>query len=96
MRVVEGDLRQVPLPSRRPYRVLANPPFNHTAVLLRRLTDRRSRAIELRLLLQRRVVRDLTVDPPRGWHVVDVRNVPRSAFHPRPVVDTALVVLRRR
>ena len=37
--VLHADVRDVPLP-RTPYRVVANPPFGHTAAILHRLLDR--------------------------------------------------------
>lgn len=92
--VVCGDLRTAPFP-RRPFRVVANPPFAHTAALLRRITSRESAATEARLVLQRAVVRQLVADPPRGWSARVAHDLPRSAFSPRPVVDTSVVVLHR-
>lgn len=56
VRVVEGDLCQVPLP-RRPFRVVANPPYHLTAELLRRLLARDSALVAADLVLQRAAVR---------------------------------------
>jgi 23S rRNA (adenine-N6)-dimethyltransferase len=100
--VVEADARDLRLP-RRPFRVVANPPYAITADLLRRLVHRGSRLEAGHLLLQ--------ADAARRWagpsapavdrwgrHLEATvgRPVPRSAFHPRPQVDNRVLVLRRR
>ena len=87
-KVVRADARDLYLP-RRPFRVVANPPFNASSALLRRLTAHGSRLVAADLVLQRAVA--------NRWSTGgSVRPLPRSAFAPRPQVDTAVLVIRRR
>jgi len=100
--VVNADAASLRLPGR-PFRVVASPPYNVSAALLRRLLSRGSRMRSADLVLQRAVVsrfaegrgpgaerwmRDFTVH--RGLVV------PRTAFTPAPTVDSAVLVIRRR
>lgn len=96
--VVEADAADLRLP-RRPFRVVANPPFAVTSPLLRRLLARGSRLVRADLVLGRPAAMRWARGEPRGanrWMTTfDARvtqTVPRSAFVPRPSVDA--VVLR--
>lgn len=101
--VVEADLRRIPLP-RRPFYVVASPPFALTTVLLRRLLgDRRVRLAGAELILQWEAVRWLTSQRPRdaelrGWlNRYDLRFVRRVAavsFSPPPGADAAHLEIR--
>jgi 23S rRNA (adenine-N6)-dimethyltransferase len=94
-----NDLR---LP-RRPYHVLANPPFAISSSLLRRLLQPGSRLVSAHLVLQREVARRWSgTDAPGGrrWSrdfdaSLGMR-VPRSAFRPPPRVDTQVLHIERR
>jgi 23S rRNA (adenine-N6)-dimethyltransferase len=86
--IVRADAADLYLP-RRPFRVVANPPFNVSNALLRRLTARGSRLVAADIVLQRAVA--------QRWAAAgSVRALPRSAFTPRPRVDSAVLVMRRR
>jgi 23S rRNA (adenine-N6)-dimethyltransferase len=94
-----GDLR---LP-RRPYHVLANPPFSISSSLLRRLLQPGSRLLSAHLVLQRQTaLRWADADAPgarrwRGEFAVDLgMRIPRSAFRPRPNVNVQVLHLLRR
>jgi 23S rRNA (adenine-N6)-dimethyltransferase len=64
VKVVTGDALRLPLP-RRPFRVVANPPFGSTAALLRRLLDDpRSPLQRADLILQEGDQVHLAVDNP--------------------------------
>lgn len=95
--VVRADARDLYLP-RRPFRVVANPPFSVTAPLLRRLTVRGSRLTSAHLVLQRAAARRYAAQPAGAPHyAAHVRRlVPRSAFRPRPPVDCAVLAVVRR
>lgn len=100
--VVEADATDLRLP-RRPYRVVANPPYALTSALLRRLLQPGSRLIGADLILQRQAaLRWAGADAPayRRWaRTFDVRlgvRVPRSAFQPYARVDHTVLVVRRR
>lgn len=105
VRVVAGDIARIPLPHR-PFRVVANPPFGATAIVLARLLDPRpSRLAGADLLVQWGVARRLTAVPPRSrrdlWRgarteIRIVRRVPATAFTPVPSVAAAHVALRPR
>lgn len=104
VRVIEGDLRTVPLPHR-PYAVVANPPFAGTGALLDRLLDDPgSRLVRAELVLELGAAR-LVTGPPRGprdaWRAARFqarlgRRVPPSAFRPAPRVPAAQLSLVRR
>lgn len=100
--VVHADARDLRLP-RRPFHVVANPPFSVTTPLLRRLLAPGSRMQTAHLVLQEQAA--------RRWHALDApgagrwrrdyaselgQRLPRSAFRPPPHVPSRVLVLRRR
>lgn len=100
--VVRVDAATLRLP-RRPFRVVANPPFAISSAVLRRLLSQGSRLIAADLVLQRAVVRHYVSGAPPGanrwmqtWEVEQGRMLPRRAFEPAPRVDPAVLVIRRR
>nr|WP_211232506.1 rRNA adenine N(6)-methyltransferase family protein [Thermocrispum municipale] len=95
--VLRVDARELVLP-RRPFRVVASPPYSISSELLRKLLKTPSGMVAADLVLQRAVVRRFT-DParvPRRWRARIGRSLPRSAFHPPPRVDSAVLVVRKR
>jgi 16S rRNA A1518/A1519 N6-dimethyltransferase RsmA/KsgA/DIM1 with predicted DNA glycosylase/AP lyase activity len=105
IRVVEADLRCVPLP-RRDFLVVANPPFAVTTVLCRRLLG--EPAVPLagaELILQWGAARWLASPRPRDaetawwacrYEITLTRRVRASSFLPPPSTDAAQVSVRRR
>ena len=100
--VVHADAADLRLP-RRPFHVVANPPFGVTSALRRRLLHPGSRLLTARLVVQDQVARRWAgpAAPAIGrWgRHVDARlgvEVPRSAFNPRPRVRARVLVLERR
>jgi 23S rRNA (adenine-N6)-dimethyltransferase len=100
--VVQCDARDLRLP-RRPYHVVANPPFHVTAALLRRLLQPGSRLVSAHLVLQEPAVRRwVSASAPgyarwsRTFELSGGTRVPRRAFDPRPRVDARVLVVRRR
>jgi 23S rRNA (adenine-N6)-dimethyltransferase len=100
--VVRADAADLRLP-RRPFHVVANPPFAVTSALLRRLLHGGSRLVTAHLLLDRRAAkRWMSPDAPgvRRWgldfEVGLGRRVPRAAFDPPPTVDIVTLWIRRR
>jgi 23S rRNA (adenine-N6)-dimethyltransferase len=98
-RVVETDLRTLRLP-RRPFRVVANPPYHLTTELLRLLLARDSALVAADLVLQRAAVRDIVAGrgPARWWRrwtFTAGMALPRSAFLRPPTVDSRVLVIRR-
>lgn len=96
--VVPSDALTLPLP-RRPFRVVASPPYGISSELLRRLLAPRSRLVAADLVLQRAVVRRYTEGrgvPGGRWELRAGRSLPRRAFRPPPRVDSAVLVVRRR
>ena len=100
--VVRADAGQLRLP-RQPFRVVANPPFDVTGRLLRRLLVPAGRFMAADMVLQRSAARRWAAGDVSGaarwWRDFDVRigrNLPRRAFHPPPSVDTAVLLVRRR
>ena len=98
LRVVRSDLRELRLP-RRPFRVVASPPYQLSTELVRLLmgTDR---LLSADLVLERGTVRRMVERPPRGRHARRYTMepglpVPRQAFRPSPRVDSRVLRIRR-
>jgi 23S rRNA (adenine-N6)-dimethyltransferase len=100
--VVRADVADLRLP-RRPFRVVASPPFAVTSQVLGRLMAPGSRLVRADLVLQRGAARRWAARRAPGegrWarhYAVGVgRPVPRRAFTPHPPVDCATLVVTRR
>jgi 23S rRNA (adenine-N6)-dimethyltransferase len=100
VRVVSADAADLWLP-RRPFRVVANPPFGVSMALLRRLTAPGSRLLAADIVLPRHIARQWCEGDVRGaarWGAqFDLSlgmRVPSSAF--RPSIERDAVVLRIR
>jgi 23S rRNA (adenine-N6)-dimethyltransferase len=103
--VVEADLRQVPLP-RRPFRVVASPPFALTTLLCRRLLgDGHVQLSGAELVLEWGAAKWLANPEPRDRETASwaaryemriVRRVPAASFSPSPRSDAAYLRIRRR
>jgi 23S rRNA (adenine-N6)-dimethyltransferase len=100
--VVQADALSMRLP-RRPFRVVASPPYAITGPLLRLLLAPSSQLTAADLVLQRAVARRYTGGRPAGpgrwrrqWRLQMGRPLPRRAFRPSPRVDSAVLVVRRR
>ena len=99
VRVVEADIGSLHLP-RRPFRVVANPPYHLTTDVLHRLLARDSALVAADLVLQRAAVRAIVAGrgPDRWWRrwtLAEGRALPRSAFTRPPTVDSRVLVIRR-
>ena len=100
--VVRADAADLRLP-RRPFHVVANPPFAVTTPLLRRLLQPGSRLRSAHLVLQDQAARRWAGPRAPAWHrwaasyeVGLGRPIPRQAFRPPPTVPARLLVVRRR
>jgi 23S rRNA (adenine-N6)-dimethyltransferase len=105
--VIEADALTIPLPAST-FRVVANPPFNLTAPLLRRLVaDLDSGLARADLIVQWQVAR-ARVLADRGpcdlfgamwgpwWEFRRGGRWPAKLFRPEPAVDAAVLVVERR
>lgn len=103
--VVEADLRRVPLP-RRPFHVVASPPFALTTLLCRRLLgDSEIRLTGAELILEWGAARWLASARPRDaeaarwatrYEMRLVRRIPAASFSPPPGTDVAYLTIRPR
>jgi 23S rRNA (adenine-N6)-dimethyltransferase len=106
--VLCADVCDVPLPVT-PYRVVANPPFAHTAAVLRRLLDAAAGGLERAdLVVQWQVARHrarVDAGAPADllgatwgpwWRFARGRRLPAASFRPAPSVDAAVLVVTRR
>jgi 23S rRNA (adenine-N6)-dimethyltransferase len=100
--VVRADAGDLRLP-RRPFRVVASPPYAATSRVLRRLLAPESRLVAADLVLQRAAARRWAEGraPGAGRWLADYdvalgRPVPRSAFDPPPAVASTTLIVRRR
>jgi 23S rRNA (adenine-N6)-dimethyltransferase len=100
--VVRADAADLRLP-RRPFHVVANPPFAITSALLRRLVQPGTRLLDAHLVLQRDAARRWAGPGAPGasrWQRVHKpvlgRAIRRDRFTPAPAVDARVLVLRRR
>jgi 23S rRNA (adenine-N6)-dimethyltransferase len=92
--VVQADAAMLRLP-RRPFRVVASPPYGITADLLGLLLAPGSQLVAADLVLQRAAVRKYAAHKVRGCRLTQGLAVPRRAFTPPPRVDSAVLVIRR-
>jgi 23S rRNA (adenine-N6)-dimethyltransferase len=100
--VVRADVADLRLP-RRPFRVVANPPFAVTSQVLKRLLQPGTRLVRADLVVQHAAARRWAAGRAPGagrwsrdYHLGVGRHVPRRAFAPRPPVDCATLVIHRR
>ena len=101
--VVEGDAFAQPVP-RLPFRAVSNVPFHETTRALRLLLDDPRGSLErAALIVQWEVARKrargdtlLGLGWAPWWELRLVRQVPASAFRPRPSVDAGILVAVRR
>lgn len=98
--VVQADARDLRLP-RRPFHVVANPPFAVTAALIARLLQRNSRLVSAHVVVQEQAARRWAgpaAPAVTRWHTMfDVSlgpRIPRRAFAPCPRVDARVLVVR--
>lgn len=99
--VVECDLTEFRWP-RRPFRVVASPPYSLSSDVLRALLAPGSRLVAADLVLQRAVVRRYVDGRAPGagrwlrqFALRPGRALPRQAFRPPPRVDSGVLVIRR-
>lgn len=99
--LVRADAADLRLP-RRPFHVVANPPFAATSAILRRLLHPSSRLVSAHLVLDERAIDRWTgPDAPaaarwrRDFTVTTGRRLPRQAFDPPPAVRCRVLTLRR-
>lgn len=97
VKIVEADAGVTLLLPHKPFRVVANPPYGISRQLLRTLTRRGSRLVRADLILQKALVRSITAGglPQGRWHTEEGMPLPRSAFQPRPTVDSGVLVVTR-
>jgi 23S rRNA (adenine-N6)-dimethyltransferase len=103
--VIEADMRRIPLP-RRPFHVVANPPFALTTWLCRRLLgDRTINLTGAELLIEWGAAKWLSDPKPRDseaaswtarYNIRLVRRVPAASFSPSPSADAAYLSISRR
>jgi 23S rRNA (adenine-N6)-dimethyltransferase len=95
VRVVQADAADLRLP-RRPFRVVANPPWSITDPLLRRLLHPASRLVRADLLLKRSAARRWAeLGTANGHQFHAGPSVPRRAFRPPPPTDGRVLVIQR-
>lgn len=101
-KVVQTDATDLRLP-RRPFKVVANPPFNVTSALLYRLLQPGSRLVSASLVVQHQAARKWAGPAApknnrwgRHFHVSTPHGIPRRAFRPPPRVDSRLLRIDRR
>jgi 23S rRNA (adenine-N6)-dimethyltransferase len=100
--VINGDAASLRLP-RRPFRVVASPPYGIAAGLLELLLAPGTMLAAADLVLQRAVVRKYAsghgrrrAHAYRAYRMEAGLALPRRAFLPPPRVDSAVLVIRRR
>ncbi|MGH3490555.1 MAG: ribosomal RNA small subunit methyltransferase A [Actinopolymorphaceae bacterium] len=105
VRVVEADLRVVPLP-RKAFQVVASIPYALSTTLFRRLLQPAQPAIDAADLVvewgfAKRMAQRIPRDIETAWwgsrfDLRIVRRIPTAAFSPAPAVDSAHLAVRRR
>jgi 23S rRNA (adenine-N6)-dimethyltransferase len=102
VKVVRADASDLRLP-KRPFRVVANPPFSITVSILRRLVAPGSRLVRADVVVPWHIARRwVSGSAPgrerwsRNFEVELGRPLPRSAFKPPPPSGVAILTIRRR
>ncbi|GAA5141407.1 23S rRNA (adenine(2058)-N(6))-methyltransferase Erm(41) [Nocardioides marinquilinus] len=102
LRVVRADVRDLRLP-RRPFRVVASPPYEGSSALLTRLLAPGSRLVSADLVVQRGLARRFAEGRAPGagrWGAAFDLGLgpalPRTAFARAPRVDSVVLRVRRR
>ena len=105
VRVVAGDLREVPFPHR-PFQIVASIPFGLSTPLLRRLLGTRTTRLgRADLVVEWGFAKRMLEPTPRGrelerwrsrFEFTLVRRIPATAFRPTPAVDCAHLAITRR
>jgi 23S rRNA (adenine-N6)-dimethyltransferase len=94
--VVRADAADLRLP-RRPFVVVANPPFAIVTALLRRLTHHASALDRAAIVVPAWQAARWTASTPRGsFEFRHAGRVPAAAFSPPPPRDAAILAVRRR
>jgi len=100
--LVRADARDLRLP-RQPYRVVANPPFDSTASILKRVLQPGTRLVAAHVVLKEQQARRWSASDAPGaqrWQrefVTDVgARLPRSAFRPAPPCNARVLSFSRR
>jgi 23S rRNA (adenine-N6)-dimethyltransferase len=101
VKVVRVDAEEMYLP-RRPFHVVANPPYSITSCLVPLLLQPGSRLVRAHLVLQRQAAArwcDAVNSTPRRARRFDAhlgRRIARRSFDPPPKVDSRVLVIERR
>jgi 23S rRNA (adenine-N6)-dimethyltransferase len=89
-----ADATRIPLPGR-PFRVVANPPYGITTLLLRKLLAPGTRLSAADVVLQRAAARKCAATSHQRFTLGLGLALPRRAFLPPPHVDSQVLVIRR-
>jgi 23S rRNA (adenine-N6)-dimethyltransferase len=99
--IVKADVADLRLP-RRPFRVVANPPFAQTTAVLSRLLAPGSRLVQADLVVQQQAAQRWAAGRAPGaarwvqvWDARAGRRLPRNVFDPPPRCDCAVLRLTR-
>ena len=95
VKVVTADAAALALP-RRPFRVVANPPFAVSTTIIKHLTRRGSHLISADLVLPWHVTKRWTGVSSTRWEFTTGLRLPPSAFHPTATCETRVLTIKRR
>jgi 23S rRNA (adenine-N6)-dimethyltransferase len=94
LRVVRADATDLRLP-RRPFHVVANPPWSISDPLIRRLVHPASRLVRADLLLKRPAASRWGDTRVNDFTLTTAASVPRSDFRPSPPIDARVLRIER-
>ena len=95
VKIVQDDAGRIALP-RRPFRVVANPPFSVSTSVIRRLTCPGSRLVSADLVLPWYVTKRWTGARSLHWTFTAGLRLPASAFYPNATCETRVLRITRR
>ncbi|MDL2225498.1 23S ribosomal RNA methyltransferase Erm [Eubacteriales bacterium OttesenSCG-928-M02] len=101
----QGDFLSMPLPQKEPYKVFSNIPFSITTPIVNKITTAPNPPIDTYLLVEWGAAKRFCGQPVENhaslllkpyFHCSILSRVPRTAFHPMPKVDAALLHLEKK
>lgn len=100
--IVNADILQFKFPSQKPYKIYGNIPYNISTSIVRKIVLESTAAVSYLIVEDGFAKRLLNTNRSLALHLmteVDISilaKIPRGHFHPKPKVDSVLIMLKRK